>query len=62
MMDEKNILTKVIKGTIGLGCAVVAAELVAIGANAAFDDASVIKDGIISKVNPAPVKKGWFKK
>ena len=61
-MNNENVLLKVVKGAIGLGCAVVAAELVAIGANAAFDDASVIKDSIVAKVNPVPVKKGWFKK
>lgn len=61
-MNNENVVLKIVKGVVGLGCAVVAAELVAIGANAAFDDASVVKDAIVAKANPAPVKKGWFKK
>lgn len=55
-------LLKVVKVAVGIGCAAVAAETIAIGANAAFDDAEVIKKSIVNKVNPAPVKKGLFRK
>ena len=57
-------LLKVAKVAVGIGCAAIAAETIAIGANAAFDDASVITESIIRKFNPEPVvvKKGLFRK
>lgn len=60
MIQDK--LLKVGKIVVGIGCAAIAAETVAIGANAAFDDASCIKDSIVRKMNPEPIKKGFFKK
>lgn len=60
----KNAMLKVAKVGAGIGVAVVAAEVVAIGANAAFDDIDVVKDSIgkhFAKPEP-PKKTGFFKK
>lgn len=60
-MKEK--ILKATKVAAGIGVGVIAAEVVAIGANAAFDDIDVIKDSVGKHFNPEPPKKvGFFKK
>lgn len=48
----------------GVGVGLIAAELVAIGSNAAFDDIDYMKESIGKKLNPEPEpkKSGFFKK
>ena len=59
----KEQILKATKVAAGIGVGVIAAEVVAIGANAAFDDIGVIKDSIVHHFNPEPPKKvGFFKK
>lgn len=59
----KEQILKATKVAAGIGVGVIAAEVVAIGANAAFDDIDVIKNSVAKHFNPEPPKKvGFFKK
>lgn len=59
----KEQILKATKVAAGIGVGVIAAEVVAIGANAAFDDIDVVKRSIISHFHPEPPKKvGFIKK
>ena len=61
LMNTDNILAKGVKIAAGLACGIIAAEVTAIGANAAIDDISFLKNKIAPKPQP-PVKKGLFKR
>lgn len=58
----ENIVLKGLKGAAGLACGAITAELVAIGANAAFDDLSTVKKMVVEAMNPTPEKKKLIKK
>lgn len=53
----ENIVMKTAKVAAGLGLGIIAAETVAISANAAFDDIETVKNAVVRKLNPEPVKK-----
>lgn len=56
-------LLKVGKVAVGIIGAAVVAEVVAIGANAAFDDISFVAKQVNNVINPEPVKaKGFWRK
>ena len=59
----QEILGKTARVAVGLGCAAIAAELVAIGAHAAIVDGERIISKAASKLTKQPeVKKGLFKR
>lgn len=54
------MIEKAAKVLVGTACAVVAAEIVAIGANAAFDDGVVVIKDLKAKFAPEPEPKRIF--
>lgn len=52
-----NVQWKLLKGAVGLVSAAIAAELICIGANAAIDDAKIIKENYASKFIQETAKK-----
>lgn len=58
-----NIIAKAGRTVTGVACGLIAAELVAIGANAAVDDIVYLVEKVNDVINPNPVKaKGFFRK
>lgn len=48
------MVEKTLKVIVGTACAIVAAELVAIGANAAFDDGVLVGKELKDRFSPSP--------
>lgn len=62
-MNTENILLKLCKTVVGTVVGVIVAEGVAISANAALDDAEMLKRSIQNKLSPEPEPvKRWGRK